>query len=378
MPAAHERPLPPERAAPSGPPTAERPPLSERTTLGVGGPPRAFVRAHDESELIAALDACVRGGDPYFVLGGGSNVVAADEGFGGTVIAVESRGLELHRGPDGTVLVEAAAGEPWDALVARCVGEGLAGLECLSGIPGLVGATPIQNVGAYGQEVADVIERVRAYDPTSGRVDELSAEACGFAYRDSAFKREGSGRRVVLSVAFRLRPGPPERPRYAELARALGGDPPELGRVRDTVIALRRSKSMVVDPADPDSRSAGSFFTNPILEASALAGLRSRLEAASALAPGEALPSFEAGPGRIKVPAAWLIERAGVKKGDRFGGAAISRAHALALVNREGASAADIVGLARQVRERVYGLCGVLLEPEPVFVGFGPEPLGRR
>jgi UDP-N-acetylmuramate dehydrogenase len=355
----------------------EPPPLSGRTTLGVGGPPRAFVRAAGERELIAALDDCVRRGEPYFVLGGGSNVVASDEGFGGTVIAVEGRGLGFRRAEGGATLVEAAAGEPWDDLVARCVGEGLAGLECLSGIPGLVGATPIQNVGAYGQEVSDVIERVRAYDPAAGRVDELPPGACGFAYRDSAFKREGPGRRVVLSVAFRLRPGPPSPPRYGELARALGGAAPDLGRVREAVLALRRSKSMVVDAADPDSRSAGSFFTNPVLDASAIAGLRARLEAAGALAAGEALPSFEAGPGRVKVPAAWLIERAGVKKGERFGGAAVSRAHALAIVNRGGASAADVVGLARHVRGRVYGLCGIALEPEPVFVGFGPEPLGR-
>ncbi|HEU4405000.1 MAG TPA: UDP-N-acetylmuramate dehydrogenase [Polyangiaceae bacterium] len=372
-PALSDRPDPAERPGPD-----ELPALAGRTTLGVGGPPRAFVRAGSERALVAAVDACVRRGEPYFVLGGGSNVVASDEGFAGTVVAVEGRGLDIRRAPGGgAVLVEAAAGEPWDDLVARCVGEGLAGLECLSGIPGLVGATPIQNVGAYGQEVSDVIESVRAYDPASGRVEALSAEACGFAYRDSAFKREGPGRRVVLSVVFRLRAGPPSPPRYAELARALDGAALDLGRVREAVIALRRSKSMVVDPGDPDSRSAGSFFTNPVLEASALGGLRGRLEAAGVLAPGEALPSFDAGPGRVKVAAAWLIERAGVKKGERFGGAAVSRAHALAIVNRGGASAADVVGLARHVRARVYERCGVLLEPEPVFVGFGPEPLGR-
>jgi UDP-N-acetylmuramate dehydrogenase len=326
----------------------ERPSFSERTTLGVGGRPRAFVQARDERELVAALDDCGRRGEPYFVLGGGSNVVAADAGFEGTALAVASRGLSFSRAPGGETLVEAAAGEPWDALVERCVGEGLAGVECLSGIPGLVGATPIQNVGAYGQEVSDVIASVRVYDPVAGRAE-----------------------------TFALRPGPPALPRYAELVRALDGAAPSLERVRETVIALRRSKSMVVDPSDPDSRSAGSFFTNPVLEAAVIGALQARLEAAGALAPGAALPSFDAGQGRVKVPAAWLIERAGVKKGEGKGGAAVSRAHALAIVNRDGASAADVVALARHIRERVYRLSGLVLAPEPVFVGFGPEPLGR-
>jgi UDP-N-acetylmuramate dehydrogenase len=355
----------------------ERPSFSERTTLGVGGRPRAFVRAGDERALVAALDDCVRRGEPYFVLGGGSNVVAADAGFEGTVIAVANRGLSFSRGPGGETQVEAAAGEDWDALVARCVGEGLAGVECLSGIPGLVGATPIQNVGAYGQEVSDVIASVRVYDPAAGRAETLAPAACAFAYRDSAFKREGAGRRVVLAVTFALRPGPPAPPRYAELVRALDGATPSLERVRETVIALRRSKSMVVDPSDPDSRSAGSFFTNPVLEAASVEALRARLEAAGALAPGAALPSFDAGQGRVKVPAAWLIERAGVQKGKGQGGAAVSRAHALAIVNRGGARAADVVALARHIRERVHRLSGLVLDPEPVFVGFGPNPLGR-
>jgi UDP-N-acetylmuramate dehydrogenase len=353
------------------------PALAERTTLGVGGRPRAWAEAHDEPGLVDAVDGCARRGEPYVVLGGGSNVVAADEGFDGTVVAVATRGVRFARAAGGAVLVEAAAGEPWDALVARCVGEGLAGLECLAGIPGLVGATPIQNVGAYGQEVGDVIAAVRAYDPVSRRVETLGPHDCGFAYRDSAFKREGPGRRVVLAVTFALRPGPPAPVRYAELARALGGaGPPHLERVREAVLALRRSKSMVVDPDDPDSRSAGSFFTNPVLGPDAFAALRARLAASGALRPGEAVPSFEGGAGRFKVPAAWLIERAGIKKGERRGGAAVSRAHALAIVNREGATAADVVGLARDVRDRVVRSSGVPLTPEPVFVGFPPDPLG--
>jgi len=392
--------------------------LSRFTTLGLGGPARRFVVAGTDEEIIAAVRDADQHGEPLLVLGGGSNLVISDNGFPGTVIQVATKGIHRMTGPDeaglhraspdeagpgrpepgAPVTITVAAGEEWDTVVASCVAADLAGLECLSGIPGLAGATPIQNVGAYGQEVADTITRVRAYDRDRAEVVELAAGDCGFGYRTSAFKRSitppaVTGRFVVLGVTFQLSSDRRSRPvRYAELARALdldsrhpdqtgrdrsrsgeGGRAP-LGDVRSAVLRLRRGKGMVLDPGDPDSRSAGSFFTNPILDAAQFARLRRVVDERSG--PDVPIPQFPAGPGQVKVPAAWLIGQAGFQKGyqgaggSRPGSAArISAKHTLALVNPGDASTAEVVGLAREIRDRVRDIFGVALASEPVLVG---------
>ncbi len=317
--------------------------LAPLTTLRLGGPAASFVEARSEDELVAeARDAAL-------VLAGGSNVVIADEGVPGKVVRIATRGV-ARSGDRLTV----AAGEDWDALVALCVAEGLQGFECLSGIPGSVGATPIQNVGAYGQEVAETVESVRVLDRRTGAVEDLPAAACGFVYRGSVFKYRDE--RVVLSVSFRMRCSRLSGPlRYAELARALdvpvGGSAP-LSEVRVAVLALRRGKGMVIDPADPDSVSAGSFFTNPILDAAP---------------PGA--PAWPEPDGRVKTSAAWLIEQAGFARGYGDGRIGISRKHTLALVNRGGGTTAELMALAREIAGGVEARFGIALHPEPVLVG---------
>ncbi|WP_437527384.1 UDP-N-acetylmuramate dehydrogenase [Sorangium sp. So ce726] len=364
-------------------------PLAALTTLGVGGPARYFAEAADEAAVIEAFRFAEARGVPLFVLGGGSNLLVADRGVDALVLRVRIRGIELLRGRGkdggggdtggggeaGRALVRAGAGEAWDDLVARSVAEGWAGVECLSGIPGDVGATPIQNVGAYGQEVAETIVEVRAIDRATGVAVVLSGADCGFGYRDSRFKRAWRGRYVITAVTFALRPGGAATVRYPELQRALassGGAAPPLGEVRSTVIALRRGKSMVLDPADENGRSAGSFFMNPTLAPGAAAGVIARIEAAGVLAPGEAIPRYPADGGRVKLSAAWLIERAGFAKGTRHGAAGISTRHTLALVNRGGATAEELLGLARRVRRGVLDRFGVALSAEPDLVGFAP------
>ncbi len=343
-------------------------PLSELTTLRVGGPADRLLDAETESEAIEAVHEADAAGWPMLVMGSGSNLLVADQGFRGTVVSVRSRGVE--RASEGnSIRLWAAAGEPWDDLVGGCVSDGLSGLECLSGIPGLTGATPIQNVGAYGQEVAQTVVSVRAYDRQASAVEELSAAECGFAYRSSAFK--GSDRYVVLAVAFDLERSTQAQPvRYPELARALGvevGDRVPLGDARDAVLSLRRSKGMVLDPMDPDSVSAGSFFLNPLLRADDAATLE-RL-ARERLGEAVAVPAWPEGEDRVKVSAAWLIQQAGFGPGYGSGPAGISNKHTLALVNRGGATAADLVALARELRNGVREAFGVALTPEPRLVG---------
>ena len=343
--------------------------LADHTTIRLGGPARDFVPAGTEQDLIEAVSAADAAGEPLLILGGGSNLVVADEGFDGTVVQVATRGVRL--GPArGTVTV--AAGEDWDGVVAGTVAAGLAGLECLSGIPGLAGATPIQNVGAYGQEVCETITQVRAYDRDARRVRTVGRAECGFGYRTSRFKRDETRRLVVLSVTFLLSVDTLSAPvRYAELAAALGievGDRVPAGQARAAVIELRKRKGMVIDPADPDTRSVGSFFVNPVLDAAALrtveAGARARCGA------GTTVPRFDAGGGLVKVPAAWLIERAGFAKGYSAGdGARISSKHTLALVNSGSATTAGLMALAREIRDGVVDAFGVSLTPEPVLVG---------
>jgi UDP-N-acetylmuramate dehydrogenase len=357
--------------------TGEQVLLSGFTTLGLGGPARRLVTARTEADLVAAVRAADDAGEPLLILGGGSNLVIADDGFPGTVVHVATRGSHAEPGPDGRPQVTVAAGEDWDAVVARCVADQLAGLECLSGIPGRAGATPIQNVGAYGQEVAETVLAVRAYDRKAGEVTELTAAECGFGYRTSSFKRDASGRYVVLAVTFRLAGGGLSAPvRYPELARALGvaaGERAPLAAVRDAVLALRRGKGMLLDPGDPDSRSAGSFFTNPVLDSGQFAALRQAV--AAHCGPQAAIPRFPAGPGQVKVPAAWLIGQAGFAKGHcgpaggGAPGARISTKHTLALVNPGDSSTAALVALAREIRDRVDAAFGVRLAAEPVLVG---------
>jgi UDP-N-acetylmuramate dehydrogenase len=317
--------------------------LAPLTTLRLGGPAEELVEARDEASLLDSVR------DARLVLAGGSNVVIADEGVPGRVVRIATRGVAR----DGTRLT-VAAGEDWDALVAMCVAEGLQGFECLAGIPGTVGATPIQNVGAYGQEVAESVESVRVLDRSTGRIEDMPAAACGFVYRGSVFKHRD--RRLVLSVTFRLREQGLSGPlRYAELARALdvpvGGTAP-LAEVREAVLALRRGKGMVIDASDPDSVSAGSFFTNPILD-SAPAGA----------------PVWPQPDGRVKTSAAWLIEQAGFHKGYGNGRVGISTKHTLALVNRGGGTTAELMALAREIAAGVRERFGVGLVPEPVLVG---------
>jgi UDP-N-acetylmuramate dehydrogenase len=336
--------------------------LAQFTTLRLGGPARLVVEARTEAELLAAVRQADDSGEPLLVLAGGSNVVIADAGFPGTVVRLLTGGVERD-GP----LLEVQAGAPWDPFVESCVRDGLAGIECLSGIPGSVGATPIQNVGAYGQDVSETITRVRAYDRSTGAVEELSNEACEFTYRSSAFKRN-PGRWVVLAVTFELGTQPESRPiRYPELARALGvpvGDAAPLADVREAVLALRRSKGMVIDPGDPDSVSAGSFFTNPVLSAADFEALRERV------GPDAQPPGFPEPDGRVKTSAAWLVERAGFPRGYGMPGpAAISTKHSLALTNRGGATTAELLALAREVADGVERELGVQLVPEPVLVG---------
>jgi UDP-N-acetylmuramate dehydrogenase len=330
-------------------------PLAPLTTLRLGGPAARVVEAHTDEDVVAAVRACDEAGEPVFLLAGGSNVVIADEGFAGTVVRVLTHGVER----DGTAL-NVAAGEPWDGVVAAAVDDGLAGIECLSGIPGSTGATPIQNVGAYGQDVAQTVTSIRAYDRERDVVEDLPAEALGFGYRTSALRYQD--RRVVLRVRFELTDSDTSGPlRYAELARAVGADRAPLQDVRAAVLDLRRGKGMVIDPFDPDSVSAGSFFTNPILDSDAFEQLAARGK-------GEP-PRFPEAGGRVKTSAAWLIERAGFHKGDTRGNVGISTKHSLALINRGGATTAELVAFAREIAAGVRERFGVDLHPEPIFVG---------
>jgi UDP-N-acetylmuramate dehydrogenase len=384
----------------------EQVPLARYTTLRLGGPARCLVEAGTEAEIIAQVRAADSRDEPLLVLGGGSNLVIADDGFPGTVVHITAGGTGPvaitaggtgpatssagQRQPGDALSVTVSAGENWDTVVAWAVAEGLAGIECLSGIPGLVGATPIQNVGAYGQEVAETVSSVRVYDRTRAAVAEIPATGCGFGYRTSAFKRQAkaaaaagaggpTGRSVVLAVTFRLHRSGWSRPvRYQELARVLGvtaGGSAPLAEVRAAVLDLRRAKGMVLDPDDPDTRSAGSFFVNPVLTKAQFADLAEM--AARMFGESVVIPQFPAPGGDVKVPAAWLIEKAGFRKGyagsteSNGAGPRISSKHTLALVNPGGATAASLIGLARDVRDGVRRTFGVDLAPEPVLVGLG-------
>lgn len=334
--------------------------LSEVTTLRLGGPAREVVEATTTDELVAAVADADAAGTPVLLVAGGSNLVVADDGFDGRVVLVRTTGDAIDQDMCSGATVTVSAGESWDDLVARAVEQEWIGIEALAGIPGSVGATPIQNVGAYGQEVAQSIVRVRTWDRHENAIRTLTADQCRFGYRTSRFKAE-PGRHVVLDVAFQLRLGSLGAPvAYAELARALGvevGERAPSARVREAVLELRRSKGMVLDPADHDTWSAGSFFTNPVLPAAAADRL-----------PADA-PRFAQPDGTVKTSAAWLISHAGFERGHGTGAASLSTKHALALTNRGDATTADLLALAREVREGVASRFGIELEPEPNLVG---------
>jgi len=343
-------------------------PLAPLTTLGVGGAARFFAVAKDEAQLARALAFAARERVGVFALGGGSNLVVSDKGFDGLAVKIAIPGIEPD--PDRPGRVAVGAGVEWDRFVRYCVRRRLAGVEALSGVPGSVGGAPVQNIGAYGQEAGDVIACVYAYDVPRGKVVKLGRKACAFGYRSSVFNSgEGRGRRIVTRVVFDLRPGGRPELKYAELQqRFAGGASPSLRAVRDAVLELRRAKGMLSDPDDPDSRSAGSFFKNPVVAEGVFAELEERARKRGAVAPGEGVPRFDAPGGAVKLPAAWLIEHAGFRKGYRLGMAGISRKHALALVNRGGATAAEVMELAGLIQRRVKEVFGVELDREPVFV----------
>jgi UDP-N-acetylmuramate dehydrogenase len=325
--------------------------LADLTTLGVGGPVDRLVEAGDAADLVAAVREADEAGRPLLLLGGGSNLVAPDEGWPGDVVAVRSRGV-VRTGDR----LEVQAGEPWDDLVAATVRQRLAGMEALSGIPGSTGATPVQNVGAYGQEVAQTITAVRVYDRADKAERTLTPAECGFAYRDSRLKRH-PGRFVVLTVTFGLQPGAESRPvTYGELATRLGigvGETAPLDDVRAAVLELRRGKGMVLDPADPDSRSAGSFFTNPVVPPEQAV---------------EGCPSWPAGDGQVKLSAAWLVQSAGFGRGTRDGRVGTSSRHSLALTTEPGATAAELLAYADRIVTAVRDRFGVQLVMEPTAV----------
>lgn len=343
-------------------------PLAPRTTLKLGGPAAHFVEATQEAQVEQAVAWARAHGLPLLVLGGGSNLVVGDAGFDGLVLHMATQGLQARPTAEGIEL-QAAAGESWDAFVAYATRQGWAGIECLGGIPGCVGATPIQNVGAYGQDVSQTITRVEVLDRTTLARRWLQPQDLAFGYRDSWLRRNPDAF-VVLQVVFLLRPGAANSPRYAELAQALAANPhPTVEDIRQTVIRLRRKKSMVLDPSDPNTTSAGSFFTNPVVDqATAQFVVDIALQRGLAAHSSE-VPQWPAGQGQVKLAAAWLIERAGFSRGQRAGAMGISTAHALALVHHGGGTAQELVAFARTIAETVWRTFHVRLSPEPIFVG---------
>ena len=339
--------------------------LAPLTTFGIGGPARYFIDALTEEAIVKAVDFASQKNLAMFILGGGSNLLIADSGFPGLVIKVGIQGVEWDSDRDRTI-VRAAAGENWDCLVAQCVERDLAGIECLSGIPGSVGGTPVQNVGAYGQEVSEVLLSVRAYDRHTRRTIDISRDQCCFTYRSSLFNTVVKDRYIVLQVTYSLANRGAPSIRYADVQREFEGkSAPDLAEVRAAVRRIRARKAMLLVEGDPDCRSAGSFFKNPIISEQQFVDLQSRA--------GPGVPRYPAPPGFVKTAAAWLIEHAGFSKGYSIGPVGISTKHTLALVNKTGAKAEDVVRLASEIQRRVYDRFGIQLIPEPVFLGFEAE-----
>lgn len=350
---------------------SENVPLAPLTTIGVGGNARFFRRAESVDDVIEGLEWARMNDVPVFVMSGGSNLLISDRGFPGLVIQIALKGIVILS-EGAKVTVRAAAGEEWDLFVVFCVDRGYAGVECLSGIPGSIGATPIQNVGAYGQDVSETIVQVEAWDRKERKTITLSREECHFGYRQSRFKNEEPNRFVILSVDYALIPGGSPAVRYPDLEKYLAERniaSPSLRDVREATREVRRRKGMVIDPADPDTRSCGSFFMNPVLDREAHGAFVDR--ARSLVGPDERIPSFPAADGAVKVSAAWLIEQAGFRKGFSQGRAGISTKHTLAVVNRGGATAEEILALVRMVQDKVRERFAVEIHPEPNMIGFG-------
>ena len=344
----------------------EQVPLAPRTTIKVGGPARFFVEVQTAEDARAAVEYANSKSLALFILGGGSNLVVSDKGWPGLVLKLAITGIE-QRSEEGRAIFEVGAGEEWDKFVAFAVGKNCAGVECLSGIPGSVGGTPVQNVGAYGQEVAETIESVQALEVETLEVREIAKKDCGFSYRTSIFNTTERGRYIILKTTYSLLPGGTPKIEYADLKKYFAGwrETPTLADAREAVRQIRASKGMLITPGDPDCQSAGSFFKNPILTAEQHDELIRR-----AALRGLQVPSYPALESQKKISAAWLVEHSGFSKGFIAGKAGISRKHALAIVNRSHATALDILSLKDQIQGRVKEIWGVQLEPEPVMVGF--------
>jgi UDP-N-acetylmuramate dehydrogenase len=344
-------------------------PLAPLTTMKIGGPASYFVEAKTVGDAQEAITFARSRDLPLFVLGGGSNLLIADAGWPGLVLKIAISGIDQQsaQNEDGKILFEAGAGESWDKFVSRAVMARCAGVECLSGIPGSVGGTPVQNVGAYGQEVSETIASVQVLDLKDGQVHALCNEACGFAYRTSIFNTSERDRFIVLRVTYALTPEGKPRIEYADLRRHFEGREtlPDLAETREAVRHIRARKGMLIVPGDPDCQSAGSFFKNPVLSEEQHEDLRKR-----AAARGFNVPSYPALESRKKVSAAWLVERSGFARGFGSERVGVSSKHALAIVNRGSATAADVLTLKEQIQHRVQEIWGVRLEPEPVLVGF--------
>ena len=339
----------------------EEVPLAPYTTFQIGGPARWFAQAESEDDIAAAVAFAEQRRVPLFVLGGGSNLLVSDAGFPGLVVHIALKGVQKDREK-----ISAFGGEDWDGLVAYAVDAGLAGMECLSGIPGTVGGTPVQNVGAYGQEVSQTIVTVRAFDRTTSAFVDLPAAQCGFSYRRSIFNSTQQGRYIVSRVDYALHPGAAGNFTYADLARyfaARNNPAPALAEVREAVRSIRAQKGMLIIPGDPDCRSAGSFFKNPVVPVALLDSLAQQLQLER-----ERIPAYPATEGQVKLSAAWLIERAGFAKGYALGNAGISSRHTLALINRGGATATDVLSLRDEIVRTIASRFAITLEPEPVWL----------
>jgi UDP-N-acetylmuramate dehydrogenase len=344
--------------------------LAPYTTLQIGGPARYFAEIGSEDDLLNALAFAERHQQPVFILGGGSNVLIADEGFSGLALRIAIKGIEWSDAGE-QVLVIAGAGEDWDTFVSQCVERNLAGVECLSGIPGFVGGTPVQNVGAYGQDVSETIKSVRLYDRRAKSIIELSNEECRFGYRASIFNTIARNRYIVLAVTFALSAMGDPAIRYPDVKNFFAdrSTKPSLKDVREAVRTIRARKAMLLVPGDPDCRSAGSFFKNPIVTREMFEKIEVIAKTQNMIREAERMPGFTTDDSKVKVPAAWLIERAGFHKGYQRGPVGISTKHTLAIVNRGGATARDVLGLVKEIQERVQQKFNVRLQPEPVFVG---------